>query len=43
MSDEAPLREAMQRAVIDKFVPPQPELYEDLRSKYSMRDRLPGD
>lgn len=43
MSDEASLREAMQRALIEKFTPPQPELYEDLRSRYSMRDRLPGD
>jgi phosphonate transport system substrate-binding protein len=43
MGDDPSLHEAMQRAVIDKFVSPQPELYADLRHKYNMRDRLSGE
>lgn len=43
MSEEPELAKAMQRVVIDKFIAPQPQLYEELRAKYKHREKLAGD
>ena len=41
--DERPdLARAMHQAIIDKFVPPQPEAYDELKRKYQQREKLPG-
>ena len=43
MDQDPALHEAMQRTLIDKFVPPEPELYAALRHKYSIRNNVPGE
>lgn len=43
MDQDPALREAMERTLIDKFVPPEPELYAALRHKYSIRNNVPGE
>lgn len=37
MDEEPSLQEALQQAVIDQFVPPDPRLYDELRRKYALR------
>ncbi len=42
MHEDADMKEALGQALIDRFLPPEPELYEELRKKYDMRRTLPG-
>ncbi len=42
MDQDPALQKAMQRALIDKFVPPDPALYAELRHKYAMRNHGAG-
>lgn len=43
MNENPALHEAMERTLIDRFVPPEPELYAELRHKYNVRNNLPGE
>ncbi len=43
MSEEPNLKPYMAQVMIDKFVPPIPSAYDELRRKYNQRERLPGD
>ena len=43
MDQDPALPEALQRPLIDKFEPPEPELYAALRHKYSIRNNVPGE
>ena len=42
MDEEASIQDALQQAVIDKFVPPDPRLYDALRQKYALRHQQGG-
>lgn len=43
MDQEPSLHEALGQALIDKFVEPQPELYDQLRQAYTLRSHLAGE
>lgn len=43
LGSEASLRPALRQAIIDQFIPPQPELYEPLRRNYLRTQREPGE
>lgn len=44
MDENSALHEAMERTLIDKFVPPEPALYDELRHKYNhIRNNAPGE
>lgn len=43
MDQDPNLRKAMQLILIDKFVPPDPGLYAELRRKYALRNGMAGD
>lgn len=43
MSNEPSLKPFMAQVMIDRFVPPEPSAYDELRRKYNQRERLPGD
>ena len=42
MSKEPSLEQATERVMIEKFIEPEPQLYNDLRRKYRHRENLPG-
>lgn len=41
MDENQEMAEAMQQVIIDKFVSPQPEVYDELKRKYKQREKLP--
>lgn len=41
LHQSAMVKKALQNAMIDQFVPPEPELYYDLKSKYNLIHNLP--
>ena len=43
MHEDPEMAGALQQVLIDRFLPPRPELYEELRKKYDMRRSLPGE
>lgn len=43
MHEDPEMQSALGRVLIDQFLPPRPELYEELRRKYDMRRSLPGE
>lgn len=42
MDEQPEMAQVMHRAIIDKFVEPQPEAYDELKRKYQQREGLPG-
>lgn len=42
MDEDPEMARAMQKVIIDKFVAPVPEYYDELKSKYKQREKLPG-
>ena len=43
MADDEAMRPVLRSAVIDRFVPPEGELYEPLRQKFLAHERLSGE
>ena len=43
MSEVPALEKAMQSVMIERFQPPEPHLYDELRSKYNQREKLAGE
>jgi phosphonate transport system substrate-binding protein len=43
MDEDPEMKAALGQALIDRFLPPEPGLYEELRKKYDMRRSLPGE
>ncbi len=41
-SENPNLTEALHQAIIDKFVEPIPDAYDELKRKYQQKERLPG-
>lgn len=41
MDEDPEMAEAMRQVIIDKFVPPQPDVYNELKRKYRQREGLP--
>lgn len=41
MDENPEMAEAMRQVIIDKFVSPQPEVYDELKRKYKQREKLP--
>lgn len=42
MDEQPEMAQAMHQVIIDKFVEPQPEAYDELKRKYQQREGLPG-
>lgn len=42
MDEEPELANAMHQAIIDKFVAPMPDAYDELKRKYQQKEKLPG-
>ena len=42
MDEEPELANAMHHAIIDKFVAPMPDAYDELKHKYQQKEKLPG-
>ena len=41
MDENPEMAEVMRQVIIDKFVSPQPEVYDELKRKYKQREKLP--